>query len=151
MRNKFTTLHNNVVTQGRCHILHCIPENSLSLEMLGFDFLAQIWTIPLCSESRNQSTVWGMWHTKICCFCWLGWCYSELNHLASFSLSVTGTLKWRCCLLGLKLIYALIEEEVYCSAQRQNSKKQSESKGWFLINQSILCPEDYKRQMCPSS
>lgn len=51
------------------------------------------------------------------------------------------TFKWRCCLLGLKLIYALTEEEVYCGAQRQNSKKQSESKGWFLINQSILCPD----------
>lgn len=56
----------------------------------------------------------------------------------SFSLLLLLPLKWRCCLLGLKLIYALTEEEVYCSAQRKNSKKQSENKGWFLINHNIF-------------
>lgn len=41
----------------------------------------------------------------------------------AFSLLLLLPLKWRDCLLGLKLIYALTEEEVYCSAQRKNSKK----------------------------
>lgn len=68
-----------------------------------------------------------------------------------FPLLLLVPLKWRCCLLGLKLIYTLREEEVYCSAQRHHSKKQSESKGWLLINQSFLFPEHSWRQMCPSS
>lgn len=52
----------------------------------------------------------------------------------AFFLLLLLPLMWRCCLLGLKLIYALTEEEVYCSAKRKNSKRQSENKGWFLIN-----------------
>lgn len=82
MRNRCRVLHKNVGTQGRWHTLHCIPENSLLSEMLGFDLLAQIWT--LCAETK-QNTLWGTWHTKTCCFCWLGWCYLKLNHLAFLS------------------------------------------------------------------
>lgn len=79
MRTRCAILHKNVGTQERWHTLHCIPENSLSSEMLGSALLAQIWT--LCSETK-QSTLRGTWHAKTCCFCWLGWCYLELKHLA---------------------------------------------------------------------
>lgn len=70
----------------------------------------------------------------------------------AFSLLLLLPLKWRCCLLGLKLIYALTEEEVYCSAQRKNSKKQSGKKGWFLINHNIcvLSPIRNKHVHLPS-
>jgi len=39
VRDRCTTLRSNVVTRGRCRTLHCVTEDSLLSEMLGFDLL----------------------------------------------------------------------------------------------------------------
>lgn len=128
--------------RGRCHVLHRIPENSLSWEMLGLGLLTQTRTIPLCSESRNQSTVWGPWHTETCRSCCLGWCYQSETSRPPFLFCYRyqGSEGAACWLWS----WFMPSRKRKCSAA-QNSNKQFRSRGGFLIKQSVLCVHPPRR------